>query len=318
MAKYPSMWKYRYTQCQYDFLTGNALANVPTDEWSVIIGSHIPINQTGEMPEFAVMVGVLEAYQNKTLYSGTYAGTASGGTVIAYKNLAEPLPNNTTDTSKWVNGYRFSSSGISAQSGKTVSNFIPCKNGDKVRIKGVTFADSVDRIWVGKSDKSQIELGYITSISSTYISKATLNGDTYEIDIKNSNVGYIRFAMTTPTDASAVIVTVNEEIVETQISGYDAVSVECDFTSAKGNLICYHGGHSHKDTASKTCYQGGALSFPIITTRCDAQSENGDLANERVEGTITEQSFDVFTVNKAKRKIYATKIGAGSDREIIY
>ena len=36
------------------------------------------------------------------------------------------------------------------------------------------------------------------------------------------------------------------------------------------------------------------------------------------KGDITEQSFDVFTVNRAERKIYATKIGAGTDREISY
>ena len=30
-------------------------ATVPGDDWSVIMGSHIPINQSGEMPEFPVM-----------------------------------------------------------------------------------------------------------------------------------------------------------------------------------------------------------------------------------------------------------------------
>lgn len=51
----------------------------------------------------------------------------------------------------------------------------------------------------------------------------------------------------------------------------------------------------------------------------DAKEENTTaLKNERVAGTTTEQSFDVFTVNKAEKKIFATKIGAGADRVINY
>ena len=54
-------------------------------------------------------------------------------------------------------------------------------------------------------------------------------------------------------------------------------------------------------------------------TRCDAAEENNaELKAERVANTTTEQSFDVFTVNKAEGKIYVTKIGAGDNREISY
>ena len=70
-------------------------------------------------------------------------------------------------------------------------------------------------------------------------------------------------------------------------------------------------GHTHVDSLNTS--QG----FNIIGTRCDGREENTDvLKNERVKGTVTEQSFTVFTVTKDK--IYATKIGAGSDREISY
>lgn len=176
MAKHPSMWKYRYTQSQYDFLINDALNSIPSDDWGVVIGSHVPINQSGEMPEYQVMVGVLNAYNNKSTYTGEYAGV-----------------------------------------------------------------------------------------------------------------------------------------------GYDTVSVNCDFSSSKGTLIAYHGGHTHQDKISTSCYPSGVLNFPIITTRCDGKEENiSELKDERQAGTITEQSFDVFTVDKKERKIYATKIGAGSNREIGY
>lgn len=323
MAKYPSMNTFRYTQCQYDFLTNDALMTVPGNNWSVIIGSHVPINQTGEMPEFPVMVGVLNAFAQKTTYSGIYEGTASGSGA-AYTNRAEPLPDNTTDTTKWVNGYRFSSSGISAQSGTTVSNLIPCTNGDTIRIKGVTLREGTDRIQILKPEGDAVTY-FNTNLQSgaeTIVTYAGLADGVYTFTINSgitTVVNGFRFAMPTPTDANAVIVTVNEEIVDGGGPGYDHVEVNADFSSAKGNLICYNGGHAHADTDSKTCYNGGSLSFPIITTRCDAKEEvDATLKAERVAGTTTEQSFDVFTVNTKTRKIYATKIGAGADRVIPY
>ena len=86
--------------------------------------------------------------------------------------------------------------------------------------------------------------------------------------------------------------------------------MEADFSGAKGELVGYFGGHIHAD---KNWDDG----FPVITSRSDAQVENdAALKAERVAGTVTEQSFDVFTVNKSSRKIYATKIGAGNDRVI--
>ncbi len=91
--------------------------------------------------------------------------------------------------------------------------------------------------------------------------------------------------------------------------GYDAVSVNVDFRNAKGTLVGYFHGHTHVDSVN-TSY-----GFNLIGTRCDAAEENdSSLKAERVARTITEQSFDVFTITPDQ--IYATKIGAGSDRQI--
>jgi hypothetical protein len=35
-------------------------------------------------------------------------------------------------------------------------------------------------------------------------------------------------------------------------------------------------------------------------------------------GTVTEQAFDVFTINKKEHKLYVTRIGCGEDREFPY
>ncbi len=94
---------------------------------------------------------------------------------------------------------------------------------------------------------------------------------------------------------------------------YDMVSVDVDFTKAKGELIGYFSGHVHADTWE--CVDG----VDRITTRCDGHNENvPERKEERVFGTVTECSFDVFTVNKSTRTIHATKIGAGEDREFAY
>ena len=94
---------------------------------------------------------------------------------------------------------------------------------------------------------------------------------------------------------------------------YDYVSVNVDFSSTKGEYVAHFSGHTHIDSVTTD------FGIPIITTRCDGKEENeAELNAEKVLGTTSEQSFDVFTINKATRKIYATKIGAGSDREINY
>lgn len=101
--------------------------------------------------------------------------------------------------------------------------------------------------------------------------------------------------------------------------GFDAVSVNVDFANAKGNLVAFHGGHCHKDVAYPPTYNWNGAEkseFYIVTTRCDGRCENDSaLMEERVAGTTTEQSFDVFTLVKGGN-LYRTKIGAGDDETI--
>lgn len=325
--KYPNFYRFRFCQSQYDLVI-EALNSIPSDSWAVVMAGHVSLGTNGGYAPWGdgttagadcyLMENLLSAYKNKTSFSGEFTGTAEGG--ASYTNLAEPLPNNTTDATKWVNGYRISSSGVSAQSGKTVTNPILIKTGDVIRVKGVSFVANVDRMMLTYegADKGAYMSGsqqYVSALPASDVGYV-LNGDVHEFTIINagSTFTHFRCAFTTPTDASQVIITVNEEIVEGSVGGgYDAVSVNTDFTNAKGELVGFFGGHTHFDSSNQV------NGVNRITTRCDAKEENDQtLNNERVAGTITEQSFDVFTVNKAKRKIYATKIGAGNDREISY
>lgn len=174
-------------------------------------------------PEFANNVS--ECTDTTKLYvlpdNFIYAYMDTEQVINRYTNLAEPLPNNTTDTEKWVNGYRFSSSGISAQNGTTISNTIPCTNGDVIRIKGVTLRENADRIQLKASNLSDDAVSYFNN-DFTPGGVLTLKYDgqidgvytfTVQTDIPREITGF-RFAMPTPADASTIIVTVNEEIIE--------------------------------------------------------------------------------------------------------
>ena len=132
-------------------------------------------------------------------------------------NLAIPNATNTTDTSMWVNNYRFSSSGLAAQAGTSVSNKIQIKKGDTIKISGVTLRENTDRLYVniieGDGEEGQA-IGYFNSSvlsgGSKIMSYKGYEDGVYTFFVENEYTGtinYFRFAMPTPTDFSKVKVT---------------------------------------------------------------------------------------------------------------
>lgn len=90
-------------------------------------------------------------------------------------------------------------------------------------------------------------------------------------------------------------------------AGLDAI-----YDSANATIIGVVCGHSHRDYIGTS-----AKGYPIICTTCDIRAgEGGGLT--RTKNTTTEQAFDVFHVDFTNRMIYATRIGAGSDRSVGY
>lgn len=329
-AKYNNMRTFRYTQAQYDFMKNDALL-LPDKHWRVIVASHVPINQSGEMPEGDVMEGFLNAYKNKAEYSGVFNGTGESNSTVSTPNFTDLCDENSSD---FLACQRIDSSAqqVAANELYCITNYIPCKfnktTPDVLRIKGWKL-DNPDDIRITLYNSSKVLLG-----NGGWHSYASYPGDFSISDdgVFSWNVGNMGNYMSSSTHGTAayariscckqsadtdLIVTVNEEITYTQTednSGtpYDAVDIDVNFANAKGSLIGYFGGHVHKDTLAD-------VGFPIITTRCDGKNENqSDLFNEKVEGTATEQSFDVFTVDTNKRIIYRTKIGAGNDGVIRY
>ncbi len=87
-------------------------------------------------------------------------------------------------------------------------------------------------------------------------------------------------------------------------------SVYADFSSSKADFAAFICGHNHLDRFG---YDDGVLH---ISTGSEAYYH--DDVWERKIGTTSETLFDIFTIDKKTRKLYATRIGAGEDRVFDY
>lgn len=86
-------------------------------------------------------------------------------------------------------------------------------------------------------------------------------------------------------------------------------SVVCDFTSASGSVVICLGGHRHYDDETATA--GGV---PITVTDCDAMLSVSDITE--TAGTITEQAFDVVSLDYTNMIAYYERIGRNKSRII--
>lgn len=87
---------------------------------------------------------------------------------------------------------------------------------------------------------------------------------------------------------------------------------EFDYSNATANIIGAISGHSHKDLSYSS--ESG---FPVIGTTTDAIGET-HTGTTMSAGETTEQAFDIVRIDKANKKIWLTRIGAGSNRDFSY
>ena len=143
-------------------------------------------------------------------------------------NLADPT------SADWMENYRINSSGapVFADAGgnmgiiNSVANFIPCKNGDVIRVKGLDIAyyqtsetsAGKTNMWYYKADKTtSVTKIVVVDNSSIFVQ----SGDTFTFTVGNGvssgadQIAYIRpFGRYMPGyTKNDVIITVNEEIV---------------------------------------------------------------------------------------------------------
>ncbi len=90
----------------------------------------------------------------------------------------------------------------------------------------------------------------------------------------------------------------------------DFVNKTGAFAGAKGTFVGMFNGHEHEDVVTKLD------GFNVFITDCDSVTSSGDFARDI--NTVSEQSFNVVTVNAAEGKVYITKIGAGENLEFTF
>ena len=314
-AKYNNTKLFRFTQTQYDFLTEDALVTGLDNNWRVVVCAHVPINNVyasafggdSSSGDHINMRNLLKAYRDKTTCAISWDGTAGGVSTGGYTNLFDTTGEGYT---AWDGSNMF-------------TNWIPYSVNDNgglgtiYHIKGWTKDGQPYKCHFAVSSNFDDTTALTACTSANQKALVVSDYDTSVKLYQHKAATYhthIRFRFTEDIAAN-LIITANENIVEAVESdtGYDAVTVNADFSTAKGKLVGYFSGHAHNDYI----YNATDWGIPIITTRCDGANENDStLLAERIEGTTTEQSFDVFTVTPTT--IYATKIGAGSDRTISY
>lgn len=87
--------------------------------------------------------------------------------------------------------------------------------------------------------------------------------------------------------------------------------IDVDYTNKGGNFIAWLGGHDHQDLITTID------DIVCVTTMNDAVRQDGD-HRIRIIGTDEEHSFDVFLVDKTKRKVHIVRVGYGEDRAFTY
>ena len=95
------------------------------------------------------------------------------------------------------------------------------------------------------------------------------------------------------------------------------VSVNCDFTNAKGNLVAMFTGHTHQDLIYPEGNASTAVDIPVITITCAANSPYGTNPPTRTLGTSSETALDIVSIDTENLKIYMTRIGTIGDVERI-
>lgn len=184
-----------------------------------------------------------------------------------------------------------------------------------------TYHIGANYCWVLTNEKQKIKIIGFCDMPVTNTAKSFGVGNT----ITNAYARYFAQLLEDTTGYSVIVVT-HAPITDQLNGGYSNAlttiieayagnttatfgSYTVDFSNA-GNLVCCISGHNHTDQSETV---NGVLH---INTTCDANYNDDGYG--RTVGTVTEQAFDVFTINTETNHIYATRIGAGIDRSFSY
>ena len=172
----------------------------------------------------------------------------------------------------------------------------------------------LDAHWTRETDNRNNHLNYIEQLDWLEQKAAELGLDWNIVVIQ-----HIVFSAQEMDGQSPVAGTVQKsELAQQLVARLDNM---CDDTNMP-TVIALIAGHTHYDY-----YEYSEKGYPIIATNCDGSwgwaLENGvwvdnDKNINRPKDSTDAQSFDVFTIDKQNRKIYAVRVGYGENREFTY
>ena len=150
-----------------------------------------------------------------------------GGTALPHTNLA--------NKDEFVINSRLNSSSVTtAQEGEVITNFVPCKKGDIIRIKGLRLSDFVVAtettryVYEYNSSKQKLEGIELYAELRSLESKAKYYGanDILEYYVRNDSTAYIRTSGLMPSNLDDVVITVNEDILYYDAGDYNVAGKE--------------------------------------------------------------------------------------------
>lgn len=112
------------------------------------------------------------------------------------------------------------------------------------------------------------------------------------------------------SDAIETIMDITDEY--NNRGSYELWGTTYNFENAKGIVSLILGGHVHKDMSWTT--EDGV---PVVLSDCDSGLRTSNPDYPYVYGTITEQAFDVITINYTTGTVKAVRVGRGADRNWI-
>ena len=82
-----------------------------------------------------------------------------------------------------------------------------------------------------------------------------------------------------------------------------------DFSEYCGRVAGWVSGHTHNDRINEIC------TVTCVSTTTDAAFVS---TNKEKSGTLGEQAFDVFIIDRKRRLVKIVRVGLGESRELLY
>lgn len=117
---------------------------------------------------------------------------------------------------------------------------------------------------------------------------------------------------TTPGVGANALLTMADLFNSRSSGSVPSYGFSVDYTNANGKVELMLAGHLHKDDNYTS--DGG---IPVILIDCDCGSRTAQTTYPYVSGTVTEQCFDVVTIDYSTGTIKCVRIGRGIDRNFI-